>query len=190
MGVVSWQDKKLVTLLSTAAAPWEPNSKVLRRIPGLQGQLVVPSSPMHRQYVEYMRGVDVTDQLRGNYSSQLRCHKWWVKIFHLIVDQTMVNAYVTWVKQMEDLGLPVTSHLAFKIAVGKYLAAEAIQARRRGRVTPGPRPAHPRAVHTLFRSKLKRSCGICGRVQKWFCKSCGNQWMCQESCYQAHHERL
>ena len=30
MGVVSWQDKKLVTLLSTAAAPWEPNSKVLR----------------------------------------------------------------------------------------------------------------------------------------------------------------
>ena len=110
MGVVSWQDKKLVTLLSTAAAPWEPNSKVHRRIPGLTGQLVVPSSPMHRQYVEYMRGVDVADQLRGNYSSQLRCHKWWVKIFHLIVDQTMVNAYVTWVKQMEDLGLPVTTH--------------------------------------------------------------------------------
>ena len=61
MGVVSWQDKKLVTLLSTAAAPWEPNIKVLRRIPGLRGQLVVPSSPMHRQYVEYMRGVNVTD---------------------------------------------------------------------------------------------------------------------------------
>jgi hypothetical protein len=80
----------------------------------------VPSSPMHRQYVEYMRGVDVTDQLRGNYSSQLRCHKWWVKIFHFIVDQTMVNSYVTWVKEMEDLGLPVTSHLAFKIAVGKH----------------------------------------------------------------------
>jgi hypothetical protein len=94
MGVVSWQDKKLVTLLSTAAAPWEPNSKVLRRIPGIQGQLVVPSSPMHRQYIEYMRGVDVTDQLRGNYSSQLRCHKWWMKIFHFIVDQTMVNSYV------------------------------------------------------------------------------------------------
>ena len=190
MGVVSWQDKKLVTLLSTAAAPWEPNSKVLRRIPGLLGQLVVPSSPMHRQYVEYMRGVDVTDQLRGNYSSQLRCHKWWVKIFHLIVDQTMVNSYVTWVKQMEDLGLPVTSHLAFKIVVGKYLAAEAIHARRRGHVFPDPRPRHPRAVHTLYRSKLKRGCVICGRLQKWFCKACGNKWMCPEACYQAQHERL
>ena len=190
MGVVSWQDKKLVTLLSTAAAPWEPNSKVLRRIPGLTGQLVVPSSPMHRQYVEYMRGVDVTDQLRGNYSSQLRCHKWWVKIFHLIVDQTMVNAYVTWVKQMEDLGLPVTTHLAFKIAVGKHLALEAIQARQRGHAHHERRPRAPHPVHTLFRHKLKRRCVICGRVQKWFCRSCGNKWMCPESCYQAHHERL
>jgi hypothetical protein len=190
MGVVSWQDKKLVTLLSTAAAPWEPNTKVLRRIPGLQGQLMVPSSPMHRQYVEYMRGVDVTDQLRGNYSSQLRCHKWWVKIFHFIVDQTMVNSYVTWVKQMEDLGLPVTSHLAFKIAVGKHLAAEAIQARRGDHVAPEPRPRRPHRVHTLFRSKLKRMCVICGRVQKWFCKTCGSKWMCPESCYQAHHEQI
>jgi hypothetical protein len=190
MGVVSWQDKKLVTLLSTAAAPWEPNTKVLRRIPGLTGQLVVPSSPMHRQYVEYMRGVDVTDQLRGNYSSQLRCHKWWVKIFHLIVDQTMVNAYVTWVKQMEDLGLPVTTHLAFKIAVGKHLALEAIQARQRGHAPHGRRPRAPNPIHTLFRSKLKRRCVICGRVQKWFCTSCGNKWMCPESCYQAQHERL
>jgi hypothetical protein len=190
MGVVSWQDKKLVTLLSTAAAPWEPNSKVLRRIPGLQGQLVVPSSPMHRQYVEYMRGVDVTDQLRGNYSSQLRCHKWWVKIFHLIVDQTMVNSYVTWVKQMEDLGLPVTSHLAFKIAVGNYLATEAIEARQRQQVPLARRPRRPHPVHTLWRSKLKRQCVICGCVQKWFCTSCGDKWMCPESCYQAQHTKL
>ena len=190
MGVVSWQDKKMVTLLSTAAAPWEPNSKVLRRIPGLQGQLVVPSSPMHRQYVEYMRGVDVTDQLRGNYSSQLRCHKWWVKIFHLIVDQTMVNSYVTWVKQMEELGLPITSHLAFKIAVGKYLATEAIQARQRVNGPPDGAHRHGHPVHTLRRSKLKRRCVICGRVQKWYCSSCGHKWMCPELCYQEQHERL
>jgi hypothetical protein len=81
MGVVSWQDKKLVTLLSTAAPPWGRNVKVLRRIPGLRGQLIVPSSPMHVQYVEYMRGVDVTDHLRGNYSAQLKSHKWWHNSF-------------------------------------------------------------------------------------------------------------
>jgi hypothetical protein len=76
MGVVSWQDKKLVTLLSIATPPWEPNMKVLQRgIPCVSSQLIVPSSPMHKQYVEYMRGVDVTDHLRSNYSCQLKCHK-------------------------------------------------------------------------------------------------------------------
>jgi hypothetical protein len=35
MGVVSWKDKKLVTLLTTATTPWEPNVQVLRRIRGL-----------------------------------------------------------------------------------------------------------------------------------------------------------
>ena len=189
MGVVSWQDKKLVTLFSTAAAPWEPNTKVLRRVDGLRGRLIVPSSPMHRQYVEYMRGVDVTDQLRGSYSSQLRCHKWWLKLFHLVLDHTMVNAYVCWVKEMEVFGLPATTHLAFKIAVGTYLAQGAIQCRKR--IPPiAPAPRRPPRVHTLYRSSLKRRCVICGRVQKWFCKACGEGWMCPEECYRAHHEGL
>ena len=190
MAVVSWQDKKLVTLLSRATSPWEPNTSVLRRIPGRRGQVEVPSSPMHRQYVEYMRGVDVADQLRGSYSCQLRCHKWWVKIFHLVLDQTMVNSYVTWKKEVEQLGSPVMSHLKFKITVGKHLAEEAIQSRRRQRFPAVPAPRRPLPVHTLFRSPLKRRCIICGRVQKWFCSSCGNKWMCQEACYQTQHERL
>jgi len=162
MGVVSWQDKKLVTLLSTAAPPWEPNTKVLRRILGLRGQLIVPSSPMHRQYVEYMRGVDVTDQLRGNYSSQLRCHKWWVKLFNFVVDQSLVNSYVTWKKDMENLGLPVMPHLAFKIANGKYLVQKAIDTRRRGKQQQFPTPRHPPRIHTLYHSNLKRVCIVCG----------------------------
>jgi len=69
MGVANWKDKKLVTLLNTATTPWEPNVQVLRRMKGLHGQLIVPFSPMHKKYVEYMRGVDVTDQLRSNYPS-------------------------------------------------------------------------------------------------------------------------
>ena len=33
----------------------------------------------------------------------------------------MVNAYVTWVKEMEDLGVRVGTHLGFKIVVGRHL---------------------------------------------------------------------
>ena len=76
---------------------------------------------MHVEYMEYMRGVDVTNQLRGNYSSQLRSHKWWMKLFYIVVDQSMVNAYVTWVKEMEDLGLRISIDLAFKIPIGGHL---------------------------------------------------------------------
>lgn len=65
MGVVSWQDSKLVMLISTAAPPWAPDVTVLRSIPGLRGQLIVPSLPMHVQYTKYMRSVNVIDQLRG-----------------------------------------------------------------------------------------------------------------------------
>ena len=67
---ISWQDKQLVILLSTAANPWAPNVTVLRRRRGRAGQQVVPSTPVHLQYQENMRGVDVTDMLRQMYSRE------------------------------------------------------------------------------------------------------------------------
>ena len=190
MGVVSWQDSKLVTLISTAAPPWAPEVTVLRRIPGLRGQLLVPSSPMHVQYTEYMRGVDVTNQLRGNYSSQLRCHKWWIKLFHFVVDQTMVNAYVTWVKEMEDLGLRVGTHLGFKIAVGRHLIEDVLNNRGPTGRQRGPARGRPPLTHAHFRSSLKRKCVVCGHPQRWYCPACGHKWMCRERCYYDHHSLL
>ena len=180
IGCVSWQDSKLVTLISTAAPPWAPDVSVLRRVPGLRGQLRVPSSPMHLQYMEDMRGVDVTDQLRGNYSSQLRCHKWWMKLFHFVVDQSMVNGYVTYVKEMEEVGLRCGTHLTFKIAVGRHLIEETLRncrpvPRPRGRARPGPR-----VTHAHFRSTLKRKCVVCGHPQRWYCPACGHKWMCRK----------
>lgn len=37
---------------------------------------------MHVQYERNMRGVDSTDQLRGNYSTLMKSHKWWHRLFH------------------------------------------------------------------------------------------------------------
>ena len=190
MGVVSWQDTKLVTLLSTAAPPWALRIQVLRQKKGLRGRLILPSSPMHTQYVEYMRGVDVTDQLRGSYSCQLRCHKWWLKLFHFIVDQSLVNRYVTWVREMEAMGLRTKPHLAFKIAVGKQLVEAAIAARGKGSTGPVRRWRRPPATHTHFRSPLRRRCVVCGHLQRWHCVACGPKWMCRETCYMVQHESL
>jgi hypothetical protein len=68
-----------------------------------------------------MQGVDAIDHLCGNYSYQFKCHKWWVKIFHFVVDLTAINAYVAWICKMEELDLRIMLHLAFKIALGKHL---------------------------------------------------------------------
>ncbi|KAG0572756.1 hypothetical protein KC19_VG122300 [Ceratodon purpureus] len=137
-----------------------------------------------------MRGVDVTDQLRGNYCSQLRCHKWWIKLFHFIVDQTMVNAYVTWVKEMEALGLRVGTHLGFKIAVGRHLIEDVLQNRRREGILPQPRQRRPPPTYAHFRSTSKRKCVVCGNRQRWYCRACGHKWMCRERCFYDHHCRL
>jgi hypothetical protein len=145
---------------------------------------------MHKQYVEYMRGIDVTDHLRGNYSCQLKCHKWWMKIFHLVVDQTIVNSYVTWTREMEELGLKIMPHLLFKIALGKHLVLDALEARQR-RAGPQMRlPRRPPPTQGQSSSKLKRQCIVCGHPQRSYCAACGYRWMCKGTCYFAHHEIL
>ena len=61
MVVVLWKDSKLVTLLSTAAPPYTLDVAVLRRLVSLCGLLLVPSSPMYKQYVEHICRVDIID---------------------------------------------------------------------------------------------------------------------------------
>ena len=191
MGVVSWQDKCLVTLLSTAASPWEPGLSVLRRVPGMRGQLVVPASPILLQYQEYMRGVDVGDQIRANYSSQLRSHKWWHKLFFFILDQSVVNSYVVYSSAMETVGLKVPTHMQFNIALGKQLVAQWLTERPRTAACPPPRQRRPaKPVHSHWKSALRRKCVECGQRGCWYCPGCGNQWMCRQSCYHVIHERL
>jgi hypothetical protein len=45
---ISWQDSEMVTLLSTAKGKWAPGVIVLCRKRGKQGQLIVPSTLVHR----------------------------------------------------------------------------------------------------------------------------------------------
>jgi hypothetical protein len=81
-------------MLATAADPWSPDSWVLRRRKGHYGQWEVPTTPIHLMYQEFMRGVDVTDQLHAAYPTLMRSHKWWHKCVSFVVDQSLVNAKI------------------------------------------------------------------------------------------------
>ena len=150
----------------------------------------MPSSPKHKQYVEYMRGMDMTDHLWLNYSCQLKCHKWWMKLFHFVVDQTAVNSYVCWTWEVEDLGLQIMPHLAFKIALGKHLIQDALEARWKRARPRMPLVHRPSPTHGQSSLKLKRQCIVCGYPQRWYCAACGYKWMCWDLYFFAHHKEL
>jgi hypothetical protein len=69
---VAWTDKKTVRLLSTHARPVVVEGEERPTVPHRNGaiQEAIPTSPVHLEYTTHMRGVDVVDQLRSNYSCQ------------------------------------------------------------------------------------------------------------------------
>jgi hypothetical protein len=71
----AWKDKKVVNVLSTTADPTEVH-EVNRRQRGGQRDAIACPDPVYK-YQQYMRGVDICDQLRGKYPVGRPCKKWW-----------------------------------------------------------------------------------------------------------------
>jgi hypothetical protein len=95
MAAAMWKYKKTVCLISTHARPKAMGEEKVE-VPWRNGQFwkMVKTSPIHLEYKTHMRGVDVVDHLRGNYSCQVRSHKWWHRSFYFMVDTTMVNSWI------------------------------------------------------------------------------------------------
>lgn len=55
---------------------------------------IFSTSPLHTKFTQWMHKVDVSDQLRGVYSCQVRSKKRWHKLFFFLLDKTIVNACI------------------------------------------------------------------------------------------------
>jgi hypothetical protein len=73
---VMWMDRKPVLMLSTHSLPMAFPCEIVE-VPCRIGAIrkMVKTSPVHKEYMTYMRGVHVAYQLQGNYTSQVRSHK-------------------------------------------------------------------------------------------------------------------
>ena len=162
MACLSWQDSDMVFMLTTAADPWSPDSWVLRRRKGHYGQWEVPSSPIHLMYQEFMRGVDVTDQLRAAYPTLMRSHKWWHKCVSFVVDQSLVNAKILHDEAVLDMGLPTVTTKQFRLRVAEGLVKGFSKPPKR-HPPPGPIQSRCSSVHHPERSTRRRMCVLCGR---------------------------
>lgn len=76
---------------------------------------------MQVQYSRFMRGVDVCDQLRSSYSTAIATKKWWQRLYFMLLDTTLTNAYVMYVQSARRVEERSLSHKDFQLAVGYAL---------------------------------------------------------------------
>jgi hypothetical protein len=118
---VMWKDKRPVILISTHAVPVQPpctHPDLLVKVPRRNGAVrdAIHTSPIHFEYTNCMRGVDVADQLRASYSCQTRSHKWWHRVLFFLIDTTVVNMYIIYLSLLRRQRVPSRpmTHLQFK----------------------------------------------------------------------------
>lgn len=184
---VTWMDKKPVTLVSTHARPIAKEGEkitVPRRVKG--ERIEIPTSPVHYEYTTYMRGVDVADQLRGEYTCQIRSHKWWHRIFFFLLDTTVVNAYILHCHACIGLCKPPSTHLDFLLSMALKLADSNLPARQKASL----RASNPNAVHSLEATNGRKLCITCKvKRTRMACPQCSYSPMCLGECYKRAHTK-
>ena len=71
----------------------------------------IPTSLVLQEYTTNMRGVDVVDHIRGNYTCQVCTYKWWHRIYMFLMDLSLVYMYLYYLEILKKLQ---KSHEAIK----------------------------------------------------------------------------
>ena len=117
MCFVIWKDKQPILLLSIHALPiieGNPmNCSMPRRNRGERPQ--VQTSLVLLEYTMKMRGVDVANQLCGNYSWLSSSHKWWHHVFLFFLPT--INMYIIYLEILRKMGksMEAIMYLQFRI---------------------------------------------------------------------------
>jgi hypothetical protein len=185
---VVWKDKKPVLLLSIHAKPIVSEGEEIPRVPRRNGEdrPMIKTSPVHLEYTNDMRGVDVADHIRSNYSCQVRIHKWWHRVFFFLLDLTSTNMYVMYLDlwKKHSTGGRSLTHLQFLNEICKALTQK----------WPGEEeigvlelPYAPR-IHVPTYTKLRRRCVICKERYHYYCYLCNCQFHCfSKGCWEKKH---
>ena len=113
LAAVIWLDSKPVIILTMAVSPRDATNDLFvgRWHKNAVKDIHYSLTLVHYQY--HIRGVDVQNQLRDNYSVQTRDHKWWHRILLHLLDTSLVNAYILYHARMQRMGESVISRVKF-----------------------------------------------------------------------------
>ncbi|KAE9542435.1 hypothetical protein AGLY_003296 [Aphis glycines] len=90
---VIWKDTKIVSLLSTFTAI-DPVVKVSRFDRKQKKRIEVDCPNIIQVYNRLMGGVDLLDGLLGRHKIKMRSRKWYMRVFHHLLDVTVVNSWL------------------------------------------------------------------------------------------------
>ena len=174
---VQWQDNSAVHFLSTIhnlkdrviSERKKPrlsssNGPAIRRVFGLPERAKVPIPVITNDYNQYKVGVDVADQYRSYYFTQLKCLRNWPPIFYWLLDTTVINSYLL-ARQLpsphEYHGLRCSRTFRLKLAellVAKYAPSQAARKPRKAFYTP--KTSTPHYSKQQQRTKLAPPTGL------------------------------
>jgi len=184
MAAVVWFDGIPVVLLSTSVDPIREGTLCARWTKG-KGRSEYYSSPIVLEYQEMMRGVDLVDQCRMEYTAQLRSRKWWHRLLLFILDTSLGNAYILYkAHAIANREKRVMSRVAFHYEVSNWLCDPEV---RPGRTSASFNRNENGLHYSARHPKLRAKCVICGRKQIRFCPGCGGAYMCEGKYYLKVH---
>jgi hypothetical protein len=192
MAAVSWQDSKIVTVLSTNKGVKEV---VTKRTNKLGKRVGVPVPECILDYNTHMSGVDKADQLRnGGWSVEEALHtkKWWVRLFMGLIDCAIVNSFIIHKKKAAKK----LDRLGFLDKLQQELLDENRAASRSAKKRPNTRAETTKDEASseciIAKARERRNCAVCSRQGRkrtrvyTGCTNC-NIYLCRTgSCYSEH----
>ncbi|KAL0808440.1 hypothetical protein ABMA28_012901 [Loxostege sticticalis] len=200
--VLTWQDKKRISMLSTCHGAHTALSRVFSKPPNYPEQF---KPQMVLDYNKLMGGVDLKDQMLEPYLiERQRCGKWYMKLFKRLLNCSILNARIL----VESSSNATRDQLAFRLQlVDGILAKHLSRCPSREHRSPTKRNSLPSLIiphshwpvhteQTAYDSErnrqTRRRCVVClknGRkTQKtaFMCETCKVP-LCVVNCFKSFH---
>ncbi|CAG5133940.1 unnamed protein product [Candidula unifasciata] len=189
MLAVTWHDTKRVNLISTVHSN-DVMDKTVRKRGAPEGR-IINKPVLAEKYNQSMGGVDHFGQLAANYPYPHRSYKWYLPLYHFLVETALVNGHISY--NTVNSTKKITAK-KFRQDVSLALIGPAVL--RHNVIPSRPQVTTSRLTERHFiekyeKPKYKPDCKVCKAAGKrsqtcMYCPDC-NTPLCLTPCFKLYH---
>ena len=163
------------------------------------GKRTVYKPMMVQDYNKYMGGVDRTDQMSSYHPFPHKCPKWYMRVFHHIIELALINARICYnITHSKKLSSESFRQQVCEALVTPHMSKSKSAKRKLDDSVPEIAGVPPRLLGRHFMGKFdtkKPDCIVCSnrklkkrRQTCHFCKTCpNNPALCDIPCFEVYH---